>query len=134
MRGLFCIFAIYLLIEQKANAFYVPGVAPQDFREKDQVEVKAVKMTSVKTQLPYEYYHSPIHCKPSGGVKYNSENLGEILRGDRVVNTRYDVKMLINEKCRVLCDNLKLTPQESKTLIKRIRDAYHVHLYEIFNA
>ena len=39
-----------------ANAFYVPGVAPQDFSEGDKIDVRAIKMTSSHTQLPYEYY------------------------------------------------------------------------------
>ncbi len=85
-------------------------------------------MTSVKTQLPYEYYHSPVHCKPEQGIKYKSENLGEILRGDRIVNTRYDVKMRVNTECKILCTSIKLSEEQSKALAKRIRDAYHVHL------
>ena len=39
-----------------AAAFYVPGVAPTDFKEGDRTEVRAVKMTSSQTQLPFEYY------------------------------------------------------------------------------
>jgi len=70
----------------------------------------------------------PIHCKPIGGVKYKSENLGEILRGDRIVNTAYDVKMNVNEKCKVLCNEIKLDEVNTKRVVKRIKDAYHVHL------
>ena len=33
-------------------------------------------MTSTKTQLPYDYYNVAVHCKPSGGTVYKSENLG----------------------------------------------------------
>ncbi len=33
-------------------------------------------MTSTKTQLPYDYYDVAVHCKPSNGTKYKSENLG----------------------------------------------------------
>jgi hypothetical protein len=40
--------------------------------------LKAVKMTSTKTQLPYDYYDVASHCKPSNGTKYKSENLGII--------------------------------------------------------
>jgi|688.fasta_scaffold1826737_1 hypothetical protein len=36
-------------------------------------------MTSIKTQLPYEYYASPVHCKPAEGIHYKSENLGNLL-------------------------------------------------------
>ena len=132
------------------NGFYVPGVAPQDYKKDDVVDVKvihlligecllfysilwnfflkAVKLTSTKTQLPYEYYNLPIHCKPSGGVVYKSENLGEILRGDRIVNTGYKVQMNVNSKCRVLCKDVDLNEEKTKKVIKRIKDAYHVHL------
>ena len=54
------------------------------------VEIKAVKMTSSKTQLPFEYY-SLKFCKPQK-VEYQSENLGEVLRGDRIVNTPFEAK------------------------------------------
>jgi hypothetical protein len=86
-------------------------------------------MTSIKTQLPYEYYNSPVHCKPESGIKYKSENLGEILRGDRIVNTPYEIRMRKNSECQVLCSSIKLNEEQSNTLIKRIKNAYHVHLY-----
>lgn len=53
--------------------------------------LQAVKMTSIKRQLPYDYYSLPF-CKPEDGkLHYKPENLGEILRGDRIVNTPYEV-------------------------------------------
>jgi transmembrane 9 superfamily protein 2/4 len=134
------------------NAFYVPGVAPQDFSAGDLVDVKvsffemifgpnvkfmffalaflfkAVKLTSSKTQLPYEYYNIPIHCRPSKKITYKSENLGEILRGDRIVNTGYEIKMNVEEQCRVLCKEVELSADETKRLRKKIKDNYHVHL------
>jgi transmembrane 9 superfamily protein 2/4 len=85
-------------------------------------------MTSSKTQLPYEYYNLPIHCKPAAGIKYKSENLGEILRGDRIVNTGYELHMSQNEECNVLCQDVQLTAEQTKQVSKRIKDAYHVHL------
>lgn len=73
-----------------SNGFYVPGVAPVEFQRLSPVEVKAVKMTSSQTQLPYEYYSLQL-CRPRNGTIYKSENLGEVLRGDRIVNTPYEV-------------------------------------------
>ena len=35
-------------------------------------------MTSVKTQLPYEYYSLPF-CQPEGDVHYKFLNLGKVL-------------------------------------------------------
>ena len=66
------------------------GVAPIDFQKDESVEIKAVKMTSSKTQLPFEYY-SLKFCRPQK-IEYQSENLGEVLRGDRIVNTPYEAK------------------------------------------
>ena len=48
-------------------------------------------MTSIHTQLPYEYY-SLKFCPPEEDIQYRSLNLGEVLRGDRIVNTPYMVK------------------------------------------
>lgn len=85
-------------------------------------------MTSSKTQLPYEFYNLPIHCKPPSGIKYKSENLGEILRGDRIVNTGYELHMLQDEKCSILCADVELNPVQTRQVVKRIKDDYHVHL------
>jgi hypothetical protein len=60
-----------------SNGFYVPGVAPVEFKYGEPIEVRAVKMTSVITQLPYEYYSLPF-CKPKNRTIYKSENLGEL--------------------------------------------------------
>ncbi|KAI2594391.1 TM9SF4 isoform 6 [Pan troglodytes] len=58
----------------ETSAFYVPGVAPINFHQNDPVEIKAVKLTSSRTQLPYEYYSLPF-CQPSK-ITYKAENLG----------------------------------------------------------
>jgi len=126
------LFVFYLVAcPPSTRAFYVPGVAPIDFSKGDNVEVKAVKLTSVKAQLPYEYYSLPF-CKPSDGIHYKTENLGEVLRGDRIVNTPYKVQMAKDNNCEVLCggpDNkLTLDKKESNLLIQRIKQEYTVHL------
>ena len=60
------------------RAFYLPGVAPRTFRYGDKVELKVNKLTSVHTQIPYDYY-SLKFCRPRGGIKQATENLGEFL-------------------------------------------------------
>lgn len=112
----------------------MPGMAPTDFKKGDPIEVKAVKMTSIHTQLPYEYYSLPF-CLPKSGsnsIHYKSENLGEVLRGDRIVNTPYVVKMAENLPCTLLChppDNpINWSAQESQVVADRIQHEYFVHL------
>lgn len=58
----------------------------------DPVTVKVNKLTSIKTQLPYEYY-SLDYCKPPK-IENVAENLGEVLRGDRIENSPFEVCIL----------------------------------------
>jgi len=108
------------------QGFYVPGVAPQDFSKGDSIEVTALKMTSAHTQLPYEYYSLEL-CKPKD-VEYRSGNLGEVLRGDRIVNTPYTVKMAENTECAVLCQDKAWDAKQSKEVAYRVEHEYFVHL------
>jgi len=116
------------LVTQPASLFYVPGVAPQDFSAKSPIDVRAVKMTSAHTQLPFEYY-SLEFCKPkSGVVEYFSENIGQIIRGERIVNTPYVVEMNTNAECKVLCKDKKWDAKASAEAGYRIEHEYFVHL------
>ena len=56
----------------------------------DKVVLKVNKLTSTKTQLPYEYYSMP-YCRPEK-IMPSAENLGEVLRGDRIENSPYEVR------------------------------------------
>lgn len=57
-----------------------------------QVKLFVNKLTSTKTQIPYDYYSLP-YCRPK---KYGlqSENLGEVLSGDRIEMSVYKVRRL----------------------------------------
>ncbi|KAG2321722.1 hypothetical protein Bca52824_014935 [Brassica carinata] len=57
----------------------------------DPLYVKGNKLSSTKTQLPYHYYYLN-YCKPSKIVN-NAENLGEVLRGDRIENSVYTMSI-----------------------------------------
>ncbi|EPQ02048.1 Transmembrane 9 superfamily member 4 [Myotis brandtii] len=112
------------------RAFYVPGVAPINFHQNDPVEIKAVKLTSSRTQLPYEYYSLPL-CQPLK-ITYKAENRGEVLRGDRIVNTPFQVLMNSEKKCEVLCSEsnkpVTLSVKESRLMAELITEDYYVHL------
>lgn len=110
----------------------MPGVAPVEFKKGQRIVVKAVKMTSIHTQLPYEYYSLPLCLPKNGTFVYKSENLGEVLRGDRIVNTPYEVHMAENIKCRFLCHQknnpMNWSVEESEKVASRIEHEYFVHL------
>ncbi|KAI6178644.1 Transmembrane 9 superfamily member [Aphelenchoides besseyi] len=131
MRRLF-LFSIFSLLLGQTDPFYVPGVAPKEFKSGDAVEVKAIKLTSTRTVIPYEFYSLPF-CKPeNNAIHYKSENLGEVMRGDRIVNTLYKVAMRKDKVCSALCPTdkfeTKLTADQSDLLRRRINEDYHVHL------
>ncbi len=106
--------AAALSLSRVAHGFYLPGVAPLDFEKVNPrsitypvlfilslfvtfllafqgvaVNIKVNKLSSTKTQLPYEYYAAPF-CKPKVVIN-SAENLGEVLRGDRIENSVYSV-------------------------------------------
>lgn len=127
-------FILILVCIQPSFQFYVPGMAPSDFQKGNNIEVKAVKMTSIHTQLPYEYYSLPF-CLPKGGasaIHYKSENLGEVLRGDRIVNTPYIVRMAESTPCSLVCHSpdspMNWGIGESQMVVDRIQHDYFVHL------
>jgi len=107
----------------QANAFYLPGVAPTEYQQGSRVELKVNKLTSVKTQLPYRYYVLP-YCPPKE-IHVSAENLGEILMGDSIENSMYDVRMNVNTSCNLLCE--RTLGQEEKATFKKMID----HEYQV---
>lgn len=63
-----------------------------NFLQGDPLNVKVNKLTSIKTQLPYSYYTIPF-CRPKSIID-SRENLGEVLRGDRIENSPYVVGVI----------------------------------------
>lgn len=125
-------------------------MAPVEFQNGSHIEVKAVKLTSTITQLPYEYYSLPFCLPKNGTLVYKSENLGkfsfinqcvfidfnwflgEVLRGDRITNTPYELNMAENVECKILC-NSKKSPvnwnvDETNNVVSKIEHEYFVHL------
>jgi len=86
--------AVFASLLSAVSGFYLPGVAPYSYNEGEQVNLKVNKLSSIHTQLPYNYY-SLKYCKPKNGVKTYSENLGEFLSGDRIENSPYEVTITV---------------------------------------
>ncbi|CAD6218171.1 unnamed protein product [Miscanthus lutarioriparius] len=117
--------AVLLAVAAPAAGFYLPGVAPNDFAKGDPLPVKVNKLTSIKTQLPYTYYSLPF-CKPDTIID-STENLGEVLRGDRIENSPYVFKMGEPKMCQIVC-KAKIGEKEAKELKEKIEDEYRVNM------
>ncbi|KAL2501298.1 Transmembrane 9 superfamily member 7 [Forsythia ovata] len=121
-----CTMVMLVLIKMPpANGFYLPGVAPRDFQKGETLEVKVNKLTSTKTQLPYDYYFLS-YCKPPK-IRNSAENLGEVLRGDRIENSVYSFHMREQKSCKVAC-RVKLDSVSAKNFKEKIDDDYRVNL------
>merc|ERR1719247_2726372 len=109
---------------ERSNGYYLPGMAPIEYAEDSTVDLKVNKLTSVKTQLPYRYYTLP-YCRPKV-VQESVENLGEILAGDTIENSPYEIKMLQNSSCKLLC-KMELTQENKDKFRSMIDDEYLVN-------
>ena len=159
------------------QAFYLPGVAPQDYAKVGELQaqpalqrvqhllifalsqgdtlfLKVNKLSSTKTQLPYEYYSIP-YCRPEKIVS-NAENLGEVLRGDRIENSPYEVvvtevvnnisaanaaceqlqssslclqiEIRVDQQCKFLCRINALSSSQAEAFGSKIEDEYRVNM------
>ncbi|XP_058785942.1 transmembrane 9 superfamily member 9-like [Vicia villosa] len=117
--------AVLLCLVHSAFCFYLPGVAPQDFVKGEVLEVKVNKLTSIKTQLPYSYYSLPYPAPKK--IQDSAENLGEVLRGDRIENSLYVFKMREPQMCNVV-GKVKLDAKNAKEFKEKINDEYRVNM------
>ena len=86
--------------------------------------VNALK--SQHTVIPYDYYLPHFgFCEPEGGEpKSASSNFGSVLFGDRVFDSPFELKMNVNESCKILCPLKTLEPAQVNFLIQRIQERY----------
>ena len=119
-----CATVLLAMLTFSANGFYIPGVAPRNYLQGDRVHLKVNKLTSVKAQLPFSYYSLPV-CQPDHIVD-TAENLGEVLSGDVILNSVYDIKMNEPVFCKILCE--KQYDKNARTLFReKIANRYNVH-------
>jgi transmembrane 9 superfamily protein 2/4 len=90
------------------------------------VNFKVNSLTSDKTALPLGYYSLPF-CQPPRIVS-SAENLGEVLRGDRIFNSLYQAQTGLDENCKVACRVTGLTKAQTTTLHGAISDEYRVNM------
>ncbi|KAJ3216498.1 hypothetical protein HDU67_009365 [Dinochytrium kinnereticum] len=90
-----------------SDAFYLPGVAPKDYKAGDKVELHVNALSSALTVLPYDQYYPQFHfCAPDKGP-------------------RSQLHMKENKSCQALCSGPQKVPSEDAVFInERIREQY----------
>eukprot|EP01035_Chromulina_nebulosa_P017691 gene17691-23281_t len=100
------------------------SVSPRSYAQNEQIKLFVTKVTSTKTQIPYDYYALP-YCRPKK-ANLQSENLGEVISGDRIENSVYKVETKVAKACEVACVK-KLRKHDRDLFINAIKDDYRVH-------
>ena len=117
-----------LLLLISISCAYLPGIAMHTYAKNELMPVKVNSLTSESTFLPqsYDSFKScPLNLTTSS--QSYRENLGELLWGDKILNSNYIVRMGSEVKCRKIC-TATYTKSELKRLEDLIRENYQVNL------
>lgn len=95
------------------------GFSPKKYYEGEKVDLLVNKIESDNTQLPYSYARLPFVCPPQQGPLPLS--IGQILQGDRVFTSDYQLRFGIDMPCNRLCDLLTKDSglRKAESLIKK---------------
>ncbi|XP_006633059.1 transmembrane 9 superfamily protein member 5 [Lepisosteus oculatus] len=101
--------ALTLIALQSCYSFYLPGLAPVSFCQtedktqdcKSEVQLFVNRLDSVESVLPYEY--DAFDFCQDADEKRPSENLGQVLFGERIESSPYKFTVMKNEKCKKVC-------------------------------
>ena len=91
-----------LVLFNLASGFYLPGVAPHDYKKNESISLFVEKLDSSVTQIPYEYYYLNF-CPPSDFGR-EKENIGQELVGDIIEKSPYSIFMQKEYNCKLLCN------------------------------
>ena len=71
----------------------------------------------------YQYYNLPF-CTPKEGKEYKTEGLGEVLEGDRLVNTPFSIRFRVDKENEILCSR-ELTESDLKKFRQAVKKDYY---------
>ncbi|KAJ1333651.1 transmembrane 9 superfamily member 2/4 [Microdochium nivale] len=120
------------LLVSQARAFYIPGWSVKSYQEGEHIPLMVNKVYSDNTQLQYAYYDLPFVCPPTGrsvGSILSGQsiplNLGEVLRGDRIITSDIDLSLGRDNECSYLCTQ-QVTRKDLKRAKQLVQDGYVV--------
>ncbi|XP_026081414.1 transmembrane 9 superfamily member 2-like isoform X1 [Carassius auratus] len=102
------IFVLSLTLVRSSFGFYLPGLAPVSFCEKEDakecqkdIQLFVNRLDSVESVLPYEYDAFDF-CKDTD-ERRPSENLGQVLFGERIETSPYKFSFKADKACEKVC-------------------------------
>lgn len=134
-HSIFIVLLIALIIPlRNSHGSLLPGLVANDFASGETLNIFASKMVSQQNRLPYDFYALPF-CRPSPEKEEAARRskdsrrlgLGEILQGERARLTAYQVNVMQEIDCQVLCMS-NFTAAQLSLLVGRTLKGYRVRL------
>jgi len=128
------VIAAVVCLSSLSNAFYLPGVAPRAYVKDELLPLLVNRLDSTESIIPFDYYHFDF-CEmgedPADQEKKEikegpsvSENLGQIILGERIRHSPYEVRMREDVMCRPLCSRkYKFEDKKSKAKFRLLQNA-----------
>ncbi|KAF7511039.1 hypothetical protein GJ744_005585 [Endocarpon pusillum] len=120
------------LFSALSGAFYIPGYSIKSYKDDESIPLLVNKVYSDHTQLQFAYFELPFVCPPTGNKQSGSPfgsghsvplNLGEVLRGDRIMTSDFEINMNQDIECRYLCDQI-VSRKDVRRAQQLIEDGY----------
>eukprot|EP00871_Galdieria_phlegrea_P000233 jgi/Galph1/120/GphlegSOOS_G4840.1 len=116
---------VLLTFPEAIKSFYIPGMLPTDYPQGAELEIRANKLTSSKSNIPYDFYFLP-YCDPPEQQE-KKLNLGQMLLGEHSKLSPFKANMLVPENCRLACKKT-LDAKDVSKLKSLIRREYRARL------
>ncbi|CAO3681732.1 unnamed protein product [Umbelopsis ramanniana] len=107
------------------NAAGLFSTSPTILNKGDPIPLYLNKIFSFKTQLPYAYSELNFICPTNTRTSRPWINLGQVMRGDRIVESDYKITVGRDSSCQVLCDK-PVSVEEAMQAKKLILQDYQV--------
>lgn len=126
LRSIAAIVVVALWLVASVNSFYLPGLAPKAYCKKSrasdtcssQLDIFVNRLDSVESILPFEYTRFDF-CQSGEDEKSPSENLGQVVFGERIRTSPYKLNFLETVECKEVCT--KSYRKSDETDMKKLR-------------
>jgi transmembrane 9 superfamily member 2/4 len=81
-----------------STSAYLPGVGPRRYKQRQPLELELNELTSMRTQVPYDFYSLPF-C-PLAHHKHKRESLGEQLEGEVAEESAFKLEVNVQVRTR----------------------------------
>ncbi|XP_049962742.1 transmembrane 9 superfamily member 2 [Schistocerca serialis cubense] len=123
------VFVVGVTIFHPSEQFYLPGLAPVNYCKQGEdipttcesvVTLYVNRLNTEESVIPYEYQHFDF-CEIDES-KSPVENLGQVVFGERIRPSAYQIKFLEDQSCSVACiKNYTGTDKDSETKLGLLR-------------